>query len=33
MQIKCLRSDNNGEYDSTEFKSFCEEKGNVRQRI
>lgn len=26
MSIKCLRSDNEGEYDSKEFKNFC--KGN-----
>lgn len=25
LKIKCLRSDNNGEYDSKEFKRFCAE--------
>ena len=25
--LKCLRSDNGGEYASNEFKSYCSEKG------
>ena len=25
--LKCLRSDNEGEYKSNEFKSYCSEKG------
>lgn len=29
-KIKCVRSDNGGEYESTEFKLFHEENGIIR---
>jgi transposase InsO family protein len=32
LKIKCLRSDNGGEYDSAEFKKFCAYKGIRCQR-
>ena len=27
LKIKCLKSDNGGEYDSNQFKEFCSENG------
>ena len=27
MKVKCLRSDNGGEYDKSEFKAFCVAEG------
>ena len=27
MKVKCLRSDNGGEYDKSEFKAFCAAEG------
>ena len=31
--LKCFRSDNEGEYTSNEFKSYCFEKGIRRKKI
>ena len=31
VKIKCLRSDNGGEYNSKEFRSYCQSKGIGRQ--
>ena len=30
-QVKCLRSDNGGEYTSLEFRKYCEENGIKHQ--
>jgi transposase InsO family protein len=31
LKIKCLRSDNGGEFTFKEFNKFCEDHGNKRQ--
>ena len=33
LKVKCLRSDNGGEYDKSEFKAFCDAVGINLMRI